>query len=52
MAYAAEPIIVLTKDNDGKHSALNHGLRHTDTDHIVTVDADSVIKQDALSELV
>ncbi|MFC6787151.1 glycosyltransferase family 2 protein [Halobaculum halobium] len=52
LAYASETVTVLTKENGGKHSALNHGLAHTDAAHIVTVDADSVIAPDALRKLV
>lgn len=50
--YAPKGITVLQKENGGKHSALNYGLKRTEKSLVVTVDADSVIAPDALKEIV
>ncbi|TKX70838.1 glycosyltransferase [Halorubrum sp. SP9] len=51
-SYASDGVTVLTKENGGKHSALNHGLTRTDGALVLTVDADSVIAPDAIKEIV
>lgn len=51
-AYASEGVTVLTKENGGKHAALNYGLSRTDGQLFLTVDADSVIAPDAIEEIV
>lgn len=51
-AYAASGVTVLTKENGGKHSALNYGLSRTEGPLVLTVDADSVIAPDAIREIV
>ncbi|XGB41340.1 MAG: glycosyltransferase [Nodosilinea sp. LVE1205-7] len=43
---------VLTKPNGGKSAALNYGITRTDADLIVTLDADTVLRPDALGKLV
>ncbi|WP_224269344.1 glycosyltransferase [Haloprofundus salinisoli] len=45
-------VTVIRKENGGKHSALNDGLTHASADLIVTIDADSLVAEDALCELV
>ncbi|MFB6186148.1 MAG: glycosyltransferase [Halobacteriaceae archaeon] len=49
---ADENVEVLYQENQGKHAALNLGLKNASTDLIVGVDADSRIADDALNELV
>lgn len=51
-AYASDAVTVFTKENGGKHSALNYGLRHTDGPLVLTVDADSVVARDAIKDIV
>jgi cellulose synthase/poly-beta-1,6-N-acetylglucosamine synthase-like glycosyltransferase/peptidoglycan/xylan/chitin deacetylase (PgdA/CDA1 family)/spore germination protein YaaH len=45
-------VLLLTKDNGGKASALNFGLQHTDDEVYVGIDADTVIAPNAVSLLV
>lgn len=45
-------ITVFTKENGGKHTALNLGLTHLKTDLIGCLDADSFVASDALREIV
>lgn len=40
---------LLTKENGGKASALNHGIAHTTADYIVCIDADTKLRPDAVS---
>ncbi len=42
---------VLTKPNGGKASALNYGISHTSSDFVVCIDADTQLKQDAITQL-
>lgn len=42
-------IYVIDKENGGKSDALNAGIDYSNNDYIVTLDADSVLKVDALS---
>ncbi len=41
-------VMLLTKENGGKHSALNHALTHLKTELVVSFDADTKINKDAL----
>ena len=51
-SFASDPrISVLRKENGGKHSAMNHGLAHTDAELIGCLDADSVVASDALMKI-
>jgi cellulose synthase/poly-beta-1,6-N-acetylglucosamine synthase-like glycosyltransferase/spore germination protein YaaH/peptidoglycan/xylan/chitin deacetylase (PgdA/CDA1 family) len=51
-AFANEPrLLVLSKPNGGKASALNLALAHARTDIIVGIDADTQIAPDAISAL-
>ncbi|HKD44130.1 MAG TPA: glycosyltransferase, partial [Candidatus Angelobacter sp.] len=45
-------VLLLTKPNGGKASALNYGLEHTDDEIYVGIDADTVIAPRAVSLLV
>lgn len=45
-------IKVFTKENGGKHSALNLGLQFVETELVCSIDADTVLKQDALEKIV
>ena len=46
------PIALVRKNNGGKASALNLGLRMTSSDVVVCVDADSVLAPDAIERIV
>lgn len=50
--FESDTVTVVSKDNGGKYSALNYGLLFTETEIVVTVDADSVIETDALRKIV
>jgi biofilm PGA synthesis N-glycosyltransferase PgaC len=51
--YAHHPrISVFTKENGGKHSALNYALEHVKTDLVGCLDADSFVNPDALKKIV
>jgi len=43
---------VITKENGGKHTALNTGLETTSADMIGCLDADSFVKEDALVKMI
>ena len=43
---------VLKKENGGKHSALNFALERANTELVCSIDADTIIKKDALLEVV
>jgi cellulose synthase/poly-beta-1,6-N-acetylglucosamine synthase-like glycosyltransferase len=45
-------VIVLTKENGGKHTAINFGLPHVSTDWMCVIDADTVLTKSALKEVV
>lgn len=48
-AYANhEQVMLLTKENGGKHSALNHALNFLKTELVVSFDADTKINREAL----
>ncbi len=52
-AFADDPYVHLfTKPNGGKADALNFGMRHSDAEILVTIDADTVVLPDAISKLV
>ncbi|MCE9541428.1 glycosyltransferase family 2 protein [Candidatus Kaiserbacteria bacterium] len=42
---------VFTKENGGKHTAMNLGLEHTDAELVGCLDADSVVAPDALMQI-
>lgn len=50
--FESDTVTVVSKDNGGKYSALNYGLLFTETELVVTVDADSIIETDALEKIV
>ncbi|UOE36930.1 polysaccharide deacetylase family protein [Chryseobacterium oryzae] len=43
---------VLTKQNGGKSSALNFGIANTQSEFVVCIDADTILKNDAVSQLI
>lgn len=45
-------ITILSKENGGKHSAMNAALAHTNAEFIGCLDADSFVESDALRHLV
>ncbi|QQG37836.1 MAG: glycosyltransferase family 2 protein [Candidatus Kaiserbacteria bacterium] len=49
---AAERIKIFSKENGGKHTAMNFALERTETDLIGCLDADSVVDPHALSRIV
>ncbi len=44
-------VLVCTKPNGGKATALNYGIQLADTDYLVCIDADTQLKFDAISQL-
>ena len=50
--YESEIVSVFQKENGGKYSALNYGLVFTDSEYVVTVDADSIVAKDGLKRIV
>jgi cellulose synthase/poly-beta-1,6-N-acetylglucosamine synthase-like glycosyltransferase/peptidoglycan/xylan/chitin deacetylase (PgdA/CDA1 family)/spore germination protein YaaH len=51
-AYSNHPLVkVLTKPNGGKASALNFGIMHAKYDHVICIDADTQLKNDAVYHL-
>ena len=46
-----EKIIILTKTNEGKASALNFGISKTENDYVICIDADTQLKSDAVGQL-
>lgn len=46
-----EKVKVLTKENGGKASALNFGISQTESEFVVCIDADTQLKEDAISRL-
>jgi len=50
--YESDTVTVVSKENGGKYSALNYGLLFSDTEIIVTVDADSIVETAALRDIV
>lgn len=45
-------VITITQTNTGKAGALNHGIKHVNTDIFVTVDADTLLHESALTNIV
>ncbi len=51
-AFAGNPKVkVLTKPNGGKASALNFGISQSQAEFVICIDADTKLKQDAVSRL-
>ena len=51
-AFSENPkMLLLTKPNGGKASALNYGIAHTEADYIVCIDADTKLYPNAVSLL-
>jgi cellulose synthase/poly-beta-1,6-N-acetylglucosamine synthase-like glycosyltransferase/peptidoglycan/xylan/chitin deacetylase (PgdA/CDA1 family)/spore germination protein YaaH len=51
-AYSNHPVVkVLTKPNGGKASALNFGITHAQHEYVVCIDADTLLKDDAIIHL-
>jgi peptidoglycan-N-acetylglucosamine deacetylase len=51
-AFADNPKVrAVTKPNGGKASALNYGIHITEAEYMVCIDADTQLKNDAVSEL-
>lgn len=48
--FASQNVLVLTKENGGKHTALNLGLEHTTTELVACIDADSTLDKNAMRE--
>jgi len=52
-SFTTDPqIVVHTKPNGGKHTALNFGLEHTQSEYVGCLDADSFVHPDALRRIV
>lgn len=49
---AGDRVTVLRKSNGGKHSALNYGLRHTESALVMGIDGDSIVAPDAVKNLI
>lgn len=50
--YSHHPIVkVLHQTNQGKSAALNHAVRNTNADIIITLDADTIVSKMAIMEL-
>jgi cellulose synthase/poly-beta-1,6-N-acetylglucosamine synthase-like glycosyltransferase len=49
--HAGPGVRVFTKQNEGKHSALNYGVERATGEVIVTVDADSLLAADTLHQV-
>ncbi|HLO82181.1 MAG TPA: glycosyltransferase [Chitinophagaceae bacterium] len=51
-AFAAQGNVkILSKPNGGKASALNYGIRHSDAEYVVCIDADTILRPNAVREL-
>ncbi|MBP9982920.1 MAG: glycosyltransferase [Prevotella sp.] len=51
-AFSDNPkMVILTKPNGGKASALNYGISHTDADYLVCIDADTKLYPNVVSLL-
>lgn len=50
--FAGPDVTVYRKEQGGKHSALNYGLARTESELVVSIDADSTVATTALQELV
>lgn len=52
-AFGHEPRVrLISKPNGGKWSALNQGISLVETDFVVAVDADTILRPDAITQLV
>lgn len=52
-AFKDDPrVVVLTKENGGKASALNYGISHTDAEFVLCIDSDTHLLPDAMEKLV
>ncbi|MBW2971597.1 glycosyltransferase family 2 protein [Candidatus Woesearchaeota archaeon] len=49
--FEKDGVLVLTKPNGGKGTALNLGLKHATGEFVVCLDADSVVEPDALKKM-
>jgi cellulose synthase/poly-beta-1,6-N-acetylglucosamine synthase-like glycosyltransferase/spore germination protein YaaH/peptidoglycan/xylan/chitin deacetylase (PgdA/CDA1 family) len=49
--YANPKVMMITKPNGGKASALNTGIAMANTDFVVCIDADTQLKHDAVTQL-
>ncbi|MBW2997811.1 glycosyltransferase family 2 protein, partial [Candidatus Woesearchaeota archaeon] len=49
--FEKDGVLVLTKPNGGKGTALNMGLKHTKGEFVACLDADSVVDPDALLKM-
>lgn len=49
--YESDVLRVYRKENGGKASALNYGIRRASGEFIVTLDADSIVPRDALKKM-
>lgn len=45
------PVIYIKKENGGKHSALNEGIKHIDTPLTIIVDSDDKLTEDAIETI-
>jgi cellulose synthase/poly-beta-1,6-N-acetylglucosamine synthase-like glycosyltransferase/peptidoglycan/xylan/chitin deacetylase (PgdA/CDA1 family)/spore germination protein YaaH len=51
--FASEPRVrVFTKPNSGKPDALNYGVRHTASEIVIALDADTLFARDTISKLI
>ncbi|NCU03051.1 MAG: glycosyltransferase [Chitinophagaceae bacterium] len=46
-----DKVMIISKQNGGKASALNEGIRHAEHEYVVCIDADTQLKTDALMHL-
>ncbi len=52
-SYSGNPLVkVLSKPNGGKASALNYGIGYSTGDILICIDADTVLRPDAISKLI
>lgn len=49
--YEEKGVIVLSKSNGGKGSAMNYGLKHATGEFIVSLDSDSFVEPDVLKKM-
>ncbi len=50
--YEEAGVLVLSQENKGKAAALNHGLKHVDTEFVACLDADSFVRKDTLKKMI